>query len=291
MNFWIVTPSFNQLSWLKLCIASIRDQAGPGLTVHHHVQDACSKDGTPEYLAEIFRQAGPEGYSISFASEPDKGMYDAINRGWLRAPEGVDVIAHLNCDEQYLPGALRNVAEAFGRNPKADILLADMVVVDKDGKYICHRRSLRPYAWMSRCCCAGFTATTFQRATVVRQKGVLFDTTWRNFGDKVWYNALHKAGCRFAVFNELVSVFVDTGANMNWTEAGLREKKRYEKEFLGGRSTAVRLVSRILGLRRFLKEMFRRSPEGYSVYLSDSGGGGRTDWSIANPRGVWHRKW
>jgi len=255
MTFWIVTPSYNQLSWLKLCLASVRDQLRPNIAVHHHVQDASSTDGTPEYLAEFSRQPAIAGYGFSFTSEPDRGMYDAINRGWLLAPAGVDVIAHLNCDEQYLPEALKKVAEAFSRHPKADILLADMVVVDKDGGYICHRRSLRPHVWTSRFCCAGFTATTFQRATVVQGKKVLFDTSWRNLGDKVWYNALHKAGCRFAVFNEMVSVFVDTGANLNWTEQGLREKQRYERKFLYGSATAVRLVSRMLGVRRILKEI------------------------------------
>jgi glycosyltransferase involved in cell wall biosynthesis len=347
MKFWIVTPSYNQIGWLKLCVASIRDQvsdegirhsalgagekgseargqrltANSSISVHHHVQDACSTDGTREFLAEyeskirafgVGRSAsgndersdnqnvGPNaqclspsaslsGYSFSYSSEKDNGMYDAINRGWKRAPDDVDVIAHLNCDEQYLPGALRTIAEFFMAHQKADVVLADMIVVDNDGAYICHRRSLQPYAFTSRFCCGGFTATTFQRSSVTKEKGVLFDTSWRNFGDKVWYNALHRAGCCFAVCNQIVSTFADTGENMNWTEEGQRERQRYDKEFLRGIRAGTVVVSRFLGLRRVIKERLIKPPESYSLYRNASSD--RETLPVANPTGLWHKRW
>ncbi len=288
MTFWIVTPSFNQLEWLKLCIASVRDQAGPDVAVHHHVQDACSKDGTPEYLAELARRPYARNHSLSYASEPDSGMYDAINRGWLKAPGGIDVVAHLNCDEQYLPGALATIAAAFAARPAVDVLLGDLVVVDKDGRYICHRRSVRPHAWISRFCCGGMTAATFQRAAVVQQRGVLFDTEWRNLGDKVWYNALHGAGCRFAVVHELVSVFADTGNNLNWTMEGSHERREYARRFLHGAEFAVCVMSRLLALRRLLANARLPTPSGYAIHRP--GSGDRVVYPIARPRGVWHKR-
>src|ERR1035437_6783983 len=45
----IVTPSFRNSDWLKLCVASVADQAG--VEVEHIVQDALSDDGTQEWLA------------------------------------------------------------------------------------------------------------------------------------------------------------------------------------------------------------------------------------------------
>ena len=280
MKFWIVTPSYNQLDWLQLCVASVADQASEGLAqgaerieVHHHIQDACSSDGTPEWLERYAQEVSPSGilsvdstgqesqksesssnaqglkpkaalsgYTFSYSSEPDNGMYDAINKGWKLASDDTDVIAHLNCDEQYLPGALKTIADFFEAHQKADVVLADMIVVDNDGEYICHRRSLKPYAWTSKYCCGGFTATTFQRAGVTKEKQVFFDISWRNIGDTVWYNALHKAGCRFAVCNQLVAVFTDTGENLNWTEEGLRERRRYEVEYLRGLRLGVRVA-------------------------------------------------
>ena len=49
MKVSIVTPSFRNSDWLKLCVASVADQAG--VQVEHIVQDADSDDGTREWLA------------------------------------------------------------------------------------------------------------------------------------------------------------------------------------------------------------------------------------------------
>lgn len=114
MHFTIITPSFNQLDYLKRCVASVADQVTEGvkdydlsvqedlnpktknlnhrlikpISIHHHIQDACSTDGTREFLRafqiEVERlklSGGYESDSFSFASEADEGMYDAINRG------------------------------------------------------------------------------------------------------------------------------------------------------------------------------------------------------------------
>lgn len=93
MKFSIITPSFNQLGYLKQAVASIADQVREdggsgldigGIAVHHHVQDACSEDDTREYLAEhiaISQKQAIDNVTFSFASEPDAGMYEAINKG------------------------------------------------------------------------------------------------------------------------------------------------------------------------------------------------------------------
>jgi glycosyltransferase involved in cell wall biosynthesis len=291
MKFWIVTPSYNQVEWLRLCVASVADQVGEGVIVHHHVQDACSTDGTREFLAEHIAKSQELkacGYSFSYSAEKDEGMYDAINRGWKLAPDDVAVIAHLNCDEQYLPRALQTMTTFFQSHQNVDVAFADMVVIDQQGEYICHRRALYPHKLASLFYCAGFTATTFQRASVTKEKRVFFDTSWRNIGDKVWYNALHAAKCKFGVVHSLVSAFADTGENLNWTEEGIQESARYNKEFLFGSSIGVVLFARINALRRYMLEFFLQSPNSYSVY--DRASGERKDRPILKPTGLWHKK-
>jgi glycosyltransferase involved in cell wall biosynthesis len=302
MKFWIVTPSYNQLDWLKLCVASVADQATEGkahgaerIEVHHHIQDACSTDGAVDWLRQYEWEVGSgkweekyPGYSFSFASEADNGMYDAINKGWKLAPDDVDVIAHLNCDEQYLPGALKIIAGFMTAHPKADVVLADMIVVDKNGEYICHRRSLKPYRLISRLSCAGFTAATFQRVSVVKEKGVFFDTSWKNIGDVIWYNTLHAAGVRFAVSNQLVSVFTDTGQNLNWTDGGWEERNRYAGRLFFGVRVCIYFVLKLNAVRRVLKDTLLEAPTEYSIYITNQRY--RRVLTIDRPRCLWGKK-
>ena len=115
MKFSIVTPSFNQSHWLKLCVASIADQQG--VELEHIVQDAGSDDGTLTWL--------PQDARVQAFVETDAGMYDAVNRGLRRATG--DILAYLNCDEQYLPGALASVARFFQTHPEVDLVRAQVL--------------------------------------------------------------------------------------------------------------------------------------------------------------------
>src|SRR3569833_600964 len=132
MNFSIITPSFRNSNWLKLCIASVADQTG--VTLEHIVQDSCADDDTENWL--------PNEPRVKAFIEKDTGMYDAVNRGFRRA-QG-DILAYLNCDEQYLPGAMKAVHDFFEANPQVDVAFADTLVIDSIGNYICHRPSLVP---------------------------------------------------------------------------------------------------------------------------------------------------
>lgn len=130
MKFSIVTPSLNDLPRLRLCVGSVRGQTGER---EHIVQDACSVDGTAQWLA-----AQPD---INSVSEHDTGMYDAINRGWRRS-QG-DILSWLNSDEQYLPGTLATVASFFEAYPKVDFVYGHALVVDGDGALLAARREIR----------------------------------------------------------------------------------------------------------------------------------------------------
>src|SRR5262245_55356082 len=120
-TFSIITPSFRSSAWLKLCLASVADQ---GVPAEHIVLDAGSDDGTLDWLPR-------DGRAKVFV-EKDQGMYDAINRGMRRASG--ELLAYLNCDEQYLPGALRMASEFFELHPAVDMLFGDVVMVSPEGQ-------------------------------------------------------------------------------------------------------------------------------------------------------------
>ena len=129
MDFTIVTPSLGQLEHLECCIASVADQQG--ISIEHIVQDG----GTTNFngFAEKMKQRWPDrpNYRRVMISETDSGMYDAINKG-IKKGAG-RICAYLNCDEQYLAGALAKVIDEFKKQPEAVILYGGFLVVDKNG--------------------------------------------------------------------------------------------------------------------------------------------------------------
>src|SRR4051812_45646954 len=121
----IVTPCLNSASTLREAIASVRAQ-GLGDALEHVVVDGGSTDGT----IEILRDA-PD---VSWASEPDRGLSDAMNKGVNRA-RGT-FIGWLNADDYYLPGALERVRSELLAQPAAGWLPGPCLIVDRDGREI-----------------------------------------------------------------------------------------------------------------------------------------------------------
>lgn len=108
----IVTPCFNHVAFIEDTIKSVLDQNYPNL--EYIVIDGGSRDGCPDVIKKY---ASKLKYWVS---EPDKGQYDAINKGFAHATG--DILAWLNSDDVYLPGALSLVGELFGSFPEVEWL-------------------------------------------------------------------------------------------------------------------------------------------------------------------------
>lgn len=120
----VVTPCLNAAGTIEEALESVRAQGYPRL--EHLVVDGGSTDGTLEILERA------EG--VRYVSEPDGGRVDAVNKGV--AMTGGDVIAWLNADDRYYPGALRAVGEAFAANPGAMWATGYCDIIDADGNEI-----------------------------------------------------------------------------------------------------------------------------------------------------------
>jgi len=274
MKFSIITPSFRSSAWLKLCIASVADQQG--VEFEHIVQDSCSDDGTQDWLLQDKR--------VSAFIEKDAGMYDAVNRGYRRATG--DILAYLNCDEQYLPGALKAVHEFFEKNPQVEMLLAGSIVTDGDGKYICHRHSMVPTLQQIWFRFPVLTSSIFIRRGVIHERGLYFDTKWRDLGDFHWVLALLKNNVRMAVIDDFTSVFADTGENMNLKPNAIREKEETARMIPAGlRATRLFWIG-LHRLRRLSRGHFSLGATSYSIYTKASPGA-RVTIDVPKPTAVW----
>jgi glycosyltransferase involved in cell wall biosynthesis len=274
LKFSIITPSFRNSEWLKICIASVADQKG--VAVEHIVQDSCSDDGTQDWL--------PHDPRVKAFIEKDAGMYDAVNRGYRRATG--DILAYLNCDEQYLPGALATIRDFFEANPEVEVALAGTIVTDGDGKYLCHRHSLAPHPQGIWFRFPILTSSIFIRRKVIHGRGIFFDTHWRDLGDFHWVRTLMKNKVPMAVCDAFTSIFADTGENMNLKPNGIRERAETDR-MIPGRERALRLWWIVHHrLRRVAAGHFFLKPMSYDVYTRQSPGK-RVTVNVPKPTAVW----
>ena len=119
----VVTPSLNQGRFLEECITSVIKQDYPDF--EYIIIDGGSTDNSSDIIAEYKHHLA---YSVS---EPDKGQSCAINKGFKRAKG--ELVAWLNSDDYYLPGAFMKVGEAYSRNPEAPFYFGNGLRVDSTG--------------------------------------------------------------------------------------------------------------------------------------------------------------
>lgn len=240
MKFTVVTPSFGQLDWLELCIASVADQAVAG-GVEHIVCDAGSP-GIAEFSRRMEQRFPPgAAHRLRFEVGPDAGMYDAINKG-LRLADG-EMLSYLNCDEQLLPGALHEVAAFFATRTDADVVFGDTVVVDAQGAALCYWRPYVPTAAHL----AGATLNTLSCSTFFRcrvlEDGHYFDPEWKAVGDLLWVRRLIEAGRTMACVQRPLAAFTFLGDNLG---ASARAEEEFRRSRRGGGGGLAGLARRLL---------------------------------------------
>lgn len=120
----VVTPSYQQGAFIAATVASVLSQDYPNL--EYWVVDGGSRDETLTEL-ERFRH-DPR---LKLISERDHGQSDAINKGWARCRG--QILAWLNSDDTYLPGAIRAQVATLMQTPEAGAVYGDACYTATDG--------------------------------------------------------------------------------------------------------------------------------------------------------------
>jgi glycosyltransferase involved in cell wall biosynthesis len=122
----IVTPSFNQARYIEATIQSVLTQDYP--RIEYIVVDGGSQDGTVDVIKKF------EGRIGWWVSEQDKGQTDAINKGFGRASG--QILAWLNSDDMYEPGAISNAVRYLTDHPEAGMVYGDCNFINEEGRVI-----------------------------------------------------------------------------------------------------------------------------------------------------------
>jgi glycosyltransferase involved in cell wall biosynthesis len=256
----IVTPSFNMLPFLKRCAASVRDQ---GVRVEHVVMDGGSTDGTSVWL-----EANTD---ILGFSEKDKGMYHALNKAIRKS--SADIIGHLNCDEQYLPGTLQRVLDYFDEHPEVDFIAGDFLIVSPTGKFLAYRKSFQPrwpyffsnYLYTTTC-------TLFYRRTIFDR--VQFDESYRSIADVIFLYRVMRSGFQGKHVKGYTATFMYSGQNLSLNPVSEVEKKRFLQTLPAWFRVIKPLFFVLFYLEKLVRGNYRERPGlTYEIYDQDPGAG------------------
>ncbi len=168
----VVTPSFNQAQFLERTIRSVVDQDYP--RIEYLIVDGGSTDGS---LDIIRRYAGRLAY---WASEPDLGQTDAINKGFALAHG--DIFAWLNSDDTYRPGAVSAAVRYLQERPEVGMVYGAAYYIDADDRIVARYPAARTdYKGLRR-----------GRTTISQQAMFFRSRLWRMVGplDPSFYYAM-----------------------------------------------------------------------------------------------------
>jgi glycosyltransferase involved in cell wall biosynthesis len=120
----IVTPSYNQASFLERTIQSVLNQNYPNL--EYIIVDGGSEDGSIEIIQKYADRLA------WWVSEKDKGQAHAINKGLMRATG--EWVAWQNSDDIYYPAAFINVISMAAKNPDVGLIIGNIMLIDEYDK-------------------------------------------------------------------------------------------------------------------------------------------------------------
>lgn len=130
LTITVVTPTYNQADYIGKTLQSVLDQE-LGDRLQYIIQDACSTDDTKSIIQAYKRQFVAQGVDWHYSRESDAGQSDGINRGWSKATG--DVVAFLNSDDIYCPGALQAVLAYFRENPSMQWACGGWRLINESG--------------------------------------------------------------------------------------------------------------------------------------------------------------
>ena len=194
----IVTPSYNQGSYLEKTILSVLDQEYPN--IEYIVIDGGSTDNSLDIIKKYEKDLK------YWVSEQDRGQSNAINKGFSHATG--DLLTWLSSDDYYMPGALWAFATMAMANPEASAFVGAGRIIDETGNIIYYKEPPQHitietlYRWLN----GGdfMQPSSIFRRTAWERVGPLDENVHIALDVDLWLR-MAKAGCRFVSSDSLLS--------------------------------------------------------------------------------------
>lgn len=245
--FSVVTITYNAAAVLQRTLDSVLDQTYEG--VEHLIVDGASKDDTVT-LAEQYKEksdASGRGHKVSVRSEPDHGLYDAMNKGLRRATG--DYIIYMNAGDTFADShtleLAAKAAEAGGKAGRLPaVLYGDTDIVDGEGRFLRHRR-LHPSGKL--------TWKSFRQGMLVCHQSFYarldlaqrtpYDTRYRYSADVDWCIRVMKLAANASLplvrIPAVTALYMEEGQTTIHHKASLRERFDVMRRHYGLPSTVL----------------------------------------------------
>jgi len=239
----ISTPSYQQAHFLERTIRSVIEQDYP--RIEYHVRDGGSVDGSVDVIKKF------EGKIASWQSEKDSGPASAINRGFAESKG--EIMAWLNSDDLFVPGAVRHVADYFARHPEVDVVYGHRYIIDERdwqvARWVLPRHDPEMILWGDYIP----QETMFWRRSLWEKVGSQLDETYKFAFDWELLLRFHKAGAKIVRLPYFLGCFRVHDAQKSTAEigsVGMREMARLRERELGRQFTNERLSRRTILFQR-----------------------------------------
>lgn len=244
-KFSIITVVYNGIDTLERTILSVQNQTYRN--VEHIIIDGGSKDGTIDLIRKY------ELGQVIWISEPDNGLYDAMNKG-IKMATGQYLWFVNSGDEINGPNVINNV---YKTDYQADLYYGETIVVDSAGNTLGERRLNPP---------TKLTWHDFRKGMLVSHQSVIvkkdvcgfYDTTYKFSADYEWVLSALKKSERIQNTQMVMSRFLEGGLTKQNIIPGLKERFQIMTKHYGLCQTiashipiAYRFVSYYLKHRRF----------------------------------------
>ena len=217
MKISVITVSYNSAQTITDTLNSVAVQTYPN--IEHIVVDGASMDET------IALVCNHDNQNIRFVSEPDNGIYDAMNKGFIRATG--EVIGFLNSDDFYADATvLEKITNAF-QDPAVDACYADLVYVTHDNSRVVRYWKSKPFTKgdFAKGWCPAHP-TFYIRKSVIERLG-LFDQTYKLAADVEFMMRSLERGQIRAVYipSVLVRMRLGGATNQSWKNILLQNEE------------------------------------------------------------------
>lgn len=270
MKVSIITACFNGVRTIEQTMRSVLEQTYKN--IEYIVIDGGSTDGTRRVI-EKYRDR-----LACFVSEPDAGVFDAMNKG-IQCATG-EIIGLINSDDYYVPDAVERVVARFSETG-ADVVHGDFIFLSEDGKVLQRSCPLDMPPEKSKYMATHCHPTVFVRAQLYRARG-LFSEKYKIVGDFELLLRFEKAGASFAYLPGDIAYYRTGGlsdtkrmwrcmtelraaAIENIADASAAERATYlpliERHYAGNRRRALSLYLEKRAARSFAAQMRQKLAE------------------------------